>query len=103
MLTTAYVNISSFFYPIGNTTAICLTQDLSPEQPAEILLLGCGDARNVLFTSYSEDPESWFIIIACTLKYADLQWQATERLTSRAVIFKVLLLVLDSPSFYIPS
>ncbi|KAG8755748.1 hypothetical protein FRC11_005812 [Ceratobasidium sp. 423] len=44
-----------FFYPIGNTPAISLTQDLSPEQPtADILLLGCGDPRNILFTLYSD-------------------------------------------------
>ncbi|CAE7201000.1 unnamed protein product, partial [Rhizoctonia solani] len=42
-----------FFYPIGNTAAISLTQDLSPEQSAaDILLLGCGDPRNILFTLY---------------------------------------------------
>ncbi|KAI0321948.1 hypothetical protein OF83DRAFT_1096596 [Amylostereum chailletii] len=40
----------TFFYPIGNTPPVCLTQDIPPEQPADILLLGCGDARNVLFT-----------------------------------------------------
>ncbi|CAE6498967.1 unnamed protein product [Rhizoctonia solani] len=44
-----------FFYPIGNTAAISLTQDLSPEQSeADILLLGCGDPRNILFTLYSD-------------------------------------------------
>lgn len=43
-----------FFYPIGNTSAISLTQDLSPEQTADILLLGCGDPRNILFTLYSD-------------------------------------------------
>ncbi|KAG9092353.1 hypothetical protein FS749_015800 [Ceratobasidium sp. UAMH 11750] len=36
--------------PIGHTAPISLTQDLSPEQPADILLLGCGDPRNILFT-----------------------------------------------------
>ncbi|KAG8739655.1 hypothetical protein FRC10_005357 [Ceratobasidium sp. 414] len=44
----------TFFYPIGNTAAISLTQDLSPEQPADILLLGCGDPRNILFTLYTD-------------------------------------------------
>jgi hypothetical protein len=42
------------FYPIGNTPAFCLTQDLAPEQDADILLLGCGDARNVLYTVYAD-------------------------------------------------
>ncbi|KAG9094958.1 hypothetical protein FRC06_010299 [Ceratobasidium sp. 370] len=38
----------------GNTVAISLTQDLSPEQSADILLLGCGDPRNILFTLYAD-------------------------------------------------
>ena len=42
-----------FFYPVGNTPAVCLTQALSPDQDADLLLLGCGDIRNILFTSYS--------------------------------------------------
>lgn len=42
------------FYPMGNTSAISLTQDLSPEQDADVLLLGCGDPRNILFTAYSD-------------------------------------------------
>ncbi|KAG9084838.1 hypothetical protein FRC06_003876 [Ceratobasidium sp. 370] len=48
------VRYKPFFYPIGNTAAISLTQDLSPEQPADILLLGCGDPRNILFTLYAD-------------------------------------------------
>ncbi|KDQ10031.1 hypothetical protein BOTBODRAFT_190794 [Botryobasidium botryosum FD-172 SS1] len=43
-----------FFYPIGNTSAVCLTRDLAPEETANILLLGCGDPRNVLYTIFSE-------------------------------------------------
>lgn len=43
-----------FFYAIGNTSAVSLTADLSPEEPARILLLGCGDPRNVLYTIFTE-------------------------------------------------
>ncbi|KZT67466.1 hypothetical protein DAEQUDRAFT_694144 [Daedalea quercina L-15889] len=43
-----------FFYPIGNTSAICLTQDLPVEQTADVLLLGCGDPRNILYTAYAD-------------------------------------------------
>ncbi|KAF8693846.1 hypothetical protein RHS03_08335, partial [Rhizoctonia solani] len=47
--------VKHFFYPIGNTAAVSLTQDLSSEQyTADILLLGCGDPRNILFTLYSD-------------------------------------------------
>ncbi|EPQ57659.1 hypothetical protein GLOTRDRAFT_128016 [Gloeophyllum trabeum ATCC 11539] len=45
-----------FFYPIGNTPAVCLTQDLPPGQSADVLLLGCGDVRNVLYTVYADLP-----------------------------------------------
>ncbi|KAF8595868.1 hypothetical protein BDV93DRAFT_528382 [Ceratobasidium sp. AG-I] len=38
------------FNPLGGSPAISLTQDLSPDQSADILLLGCGDVYNVLFT-----------------------------------------------------
>ncbi|KJA29585.1 hypothetical protein HYPSUDRAFT_126061 [Hypholoma sublateritium FD-334 SS-4] len=44
----------TFFYPIGNTPPVCLTQNLSPEKNAQILLLGCGDPRSILYTIYSD-------------------------------------------------
>ncbi|KAI1809401.1 hypothetical protein GGS20DRAFT_596429 [Poronia punctata] len=52
MLTPSYINAVSFFYPMGNTPAVCLTEALPPNVPADILLLGCGDLRNVLFTRH---------------------------------------------------
>ncbi|KAG2153346.1 hypothetical protein DEU56DRAFT_774747 [Suillus clintonianus] len=42
-----------FFYPIGNTPAVCLTQDLCPTEKADMLLLGCGDPRHILYTVYT--------------------------------------------------
>ncbi|KAI2779934.1 hypothetical protein F4815DRAFT_163899 [Daldinia loculata] len=42
------------FYPIGNTPAVSLTRGLPQGVDADILLLGCGDVRNILFTAYSE-------------------------------------------------
>ncbi|PSK59467.1 biotin [Elsinoe australis] len=44
------------FYPLGNTPAVDLLRDTptSDSQPARLLLLGCGDARNVLFTVAQE-------------------------------------------------
>ncbi|GJE85091.1 DUF4470 and zf-MYND domain-containing protein [Phanerochaete sordida] len=38
------------FCPLGNTSPISLLGHMPPEQDASILLLGCGDPRNVLFT-----------------------------------------------------
>ncbi|KAK4238360.1 hypothetical protein C8A03DRAFT_43874 [Achaetomium macrosporum] len=54
MLTPAIANLLAHFYPIGNTPAVCLTQNLPPEKQADILLLGCGDVRNILFTAHSD-------------------------------------------------
>ncbi|KEP45569.1 MYND finger protein, partial [Rhizoctonia solani 123E] len=35
---------------VGNEPAISLTQDLSPEQPADILLLECRNPQHILYT-----------------------------------------------------
>ncbi|XXH06117.1 hypothetical protein Hte_012562 [Hypoxylon texense] len=52
MLTPAFCNIITFFYPIGYTPAALLTQDIPPGAQANILLLGSGDVRSTLFTSH---------------------------------------------------
>lgn len=44
------LNLAQYFYPVGNTTPNDLTQTLPPGADAKILLLGCGDVRNILFT-----------------------------------------------------
>ncbi|KAI0317767.1 hypothetical protein OF83DRAFT_1058096 [Amylostereum chailletii] len=46
-----------FFYPIGNTSAVCMTRDVALEEDASILLLGCGDPRNVLYTVSCEPKD----------------------------------------------
>ncbi|KAG1860793.1 hypothetical protein F4604DRAFT_1957715 [Suillus subluteus] len=48
----------TFFYPIGNTSAVCLTQDLCPSEKADVLLLGCGDPRHILYTVYANSMGS---------------------------------------------
>ncbi|KIK36901.1 hypothetical protein CY34DRAFT_810859 [Suillus luteus UH-Slu-Lm8-n1] len=48
----------TFFYPIGNTPAVCLTQDLCPTEKADVLLLGCGDPRHILYTVYTNNTGS---------------------------------------------
>ncbi len=57
-----------FYYPIGNTAPICLTQDLGPEQSVDILLLGCGDPRHILFTIYSSGLASAKCMLSFTVK-----------------------------------
>lgn len=49
-----------FFYPVGNTSPIFLLQHVPPEDDADILLLGCGDPRNILYSLYAagEDTNS---------------------------------------------
>ncbi|KAF9785100.1 hypothetical protein BJ322DRAFT_1108563 [Thelephora terrestris] len=49
---------STFFYPVGNTSAVDLTDTLTPEEKADILLLGCGDPRHILFTVHNQKRHS---------------------------------------------
>ena len=54
MLTPFTVNFSYSFYGIGNTPAVNLLRDtrFPKEDEVSILLLGCGDARNILYTTW---------------------------------------------------
>ena len=45
-----------FYYPVGNTAAVCLTRDVAPERDSSLLLLGCGDPRNILCTVHADGP-----------------------------------------------
>jgi hypothetical protein len=55
MLTPGYARLLAHdFWPIGDTPAVCLTEALPPEKKADILLLGCGDVRNIFFTVDSD-------------------------------------------------
>jgi hypothetical protein len=54
MATPVIVDIVTYFYPVGNTSAVHLTRNLPQEQTARILLLGCGDVRNIVFTVYMD-------------------------------------------------
>ncbi|KAA1470752.1 hypothetical protein DENSPDRAFT_858545 [Dentipellis sp. KUC8613] len=49
---------TQYLYAIGNTPAVCLTRDVAPEENIDLLLLGCGDPRNVLFTIFCEPSQS---------------------------------------------
>ncbi|VUC36301.1 unnamed protein product [Clonostachys rosea] len=52
MLTSQWVDLVVWFYPVGNTPAVSLTRGQPPggDAKTDILLLGCGDVRNILFT-----------------------------------------------------
>lgn len=73
MLTPTNVDILSFFYPVGNTPAVCLTQDLPGEEPANVLLLGCGDVRNILFTTYASGASSRSMSSEIADRLADIE------------------------------
>ncbi|KAI1792267.1 hypothetical protein LXA43DRAFT_1060810 [Ganoderma leucocontextum] len=56
MASSLYFPVLYDFYPIGNTPAICVTRDVPLEGPVSILLLPCGDPRNILYTVFCEAP-----------------------------------------------
>lgn len=49
---------NQYWYPIGNTPPICLTDYLPGQEDANILLLGCGDPRNILYTVFIDHADS---------------------------------------------
>ncbi len=54
MLTPAVACAVSPLYALGNTPAVSLARCLPQGVDANVLLLGCGDMRNILNTAYSE-------------------------------------------------
>ncbi|KAF8204575.1 hypothetical protein BJ912DRAFT_938757 [Pholiota molesta] len=51
---------------VSDSPPVCLTQDLSPEKTAEILLLGCGDPKSILYTVFADlAPKNRPIDITC--------------------------------------
>lgn len=54
MLTPSLIAPTTPLYAIGGTPAVSLTRSLPQGIDADILLLGCGDVRHILYTAYSE-------------------------------------------------
>ncbi|KAI8932270.1 hypothetical protein NX059_010471 [Plenodomus lindquistii] len=54
-LKTVHTVQAPWFYPTGNTSPVCYMQNLPPDEDAALLLLGCGDMRSLLFTTYCEE------------------------------------------------
>lgn len=54
MLIPTIANRLSWFYAVGNTPATNLTRSIPHGEDAQILTLGCGDLRNVLYTAHVE-------------------------------------------------
>ncbi len=56
MLTRVHALPTRFFYAIGNTPAVSLVSHQPPgSESVDILLLGCGDPRNILYTVYCNE------------------------------------------------
>ncbi|KAK4446508.1 MYND finger [Podospora aff. communis PSN243] len=58
------------FYAFGNTPAVSLTESLPQGVDADILLLGCGDVRHILYTCYAEKglPKRKLDVTACDIE-----------------------------------
>jgi hypothetical protein len=54
MLTPTVAVRTAFLYAAGNTPASSLTKSVPQGQNVDILSLGCGDLRNILYTAYLE-------------------------------------------------
>ena len=63
-----------YYYPVGNTAPVCLTQDVPPEVSPNILLLGCGDPRNILFTIYSSGLDD----VKCKRPFVQRWWSLAD-------------------------
>ncbi|EED11905.1 conserved hypothetical protein [Talaromyces stipitatus ATCC 10500] len=89
MLGATIINLKYFFYPIGNTPATnvfaCRVLPLQCEQKEEervkILLLACGDPRNLLFTLWCKSNHD-----------AQIQWEFTCCDVEAAIIARNVIL-----------
>lgn len=63
MVTPTHLLTDTFFYAVGNTPAVNLTSSVPPDQDADVLLLGCGDVRNILFSIYTGIGNGAFYIL----------------------------------------
>lgn len=57
MFTPVHVELAYWFYPIGTMPAVNLFRDapgLTQQEKVNILLLACGDPRNILFSLWCE-------------------------------------------------
>ncbi|KAK4184070.1 hypothetical protein QBC35DRAFT_68903 [Podospora australis] len=70
MLGATYINTFTPFHPFGGKPAVCLTDNTPIEKPARILMLGCGDLRNVLFTAHSDGAGRHLDFTLCDMEVA---------------------------------
>ncbi|KAI0178446.1 hypothetical protein BJ166DRAFT_51283 [Pestalotiopsis sp. NC0098] len=87
MLSVSRTSPDEYLYPIGNTPAVSLTEDLPPHDRADILLLGCGDIRHILFTAHFDRISSRKLDITCN--------DNERHIIARNVL--ILTLIIDGP------
>ncbi|KAF4512046.1 hypothetical protein G6O67_001231 [Ophiocordyceps sinensis] len=85
MLTPTVANRLNWLYAAGNTPATSLTRSIPHGQDADILTLGCGDLRNILFTAYVERG-----LVARKLDITCCDYD--ERIIGRNIILLTLIL-----------
>jgi hypothetical protein len=51
-----------YFYPLRSEPATSLVLDVPPWKDLTLLLLGCGDPGNILFTTFGEEKNGIFLI-----------------------------------------
>ncbi|KAG7418192.1 hypothetical protein Forpe1208_v004728 [Fusarium oxysporum f. sp. rapae] len=85
MLTPTIAVKTSFFYAAGNTPATSLTRSVPQGQDATVLSLGCGDLRNILYTTYLEKglPQRKIDFTCCGV---------VEKIVARNAFFLIFLL-----------
>ena len=80
MFTPTRVQLNYWFYPTGNTPAVNLLRDIPPsdnkkEENVNLLLLACGDPRNLLFSLWCEQGHAVkrkYIFTCCDIEPAVL-------------------------------
>ncbi|KAF5642645.1 uncharacterized protein FTJAE_3533 [Fusarium tjaetaba] len=85
MLTPTIAVKTSFLYAAGNTPATSLTRSVPQGQDVSVLSLGCGDVRNILYTTYLEKglPQRKIDFTCCDV---------VEKILARNAFFLIFLL-----------
>ena len=52
-----------YFHPLRSEPATSLVHDVPPGKDLTLLLLGCGDPGNILFTNFGEEKNGIFLMI----------------------------------------
>lgn len=85
-----YPNIN-YFYPIGNTPAQFLTQNCPADLPVHRgLLLGCGDIRSILFTSWCQRRNDCDLKAKTRLDFTCCDYEAAILARNIMVIMRLL-------------